>query len=216
MTTYVHSSKEFLRAEIVDVIGQALQSPNSILFAISGLYGEALAYTKLVFPLFLPSSAIYRLVGRNELRLRKIAWLSPAVGISLLTLAGRVAFDLMPGPFLKGLIYGVHSCAMRILTNIPRCDSAGIITLRKVLVNYGDLPSVLEKLSLAGRDITWQQSEILSSVAFVTASLGLSFFGGFHMITANVIGHVAAAITKVVSARVFAIFAQQQQQEIVA
>ncbi len=213
MTTHpLACSLEFSIANFADVIGQSLQSPSSIPFAISGTLGKNLCYTTLALPLFYPSAIIHRLAGDSELTLRRIAWLSPAIGMSLLTLAGRAAFELMPNALLKGLIYGVHSCAMGMLTNIPSVHWAGMITLRKVLGSYIGLPTALQSLSGSGQKTTWQRSEILASVALITASLGLSFFGGFHVITANVTGHAAAAATKVVSARLFAIFAEKQQQ----
>lgn len=204
-------SQEFAMANFADVIGQSIQAPSSIPFVISVILGQNLCYSPLAIPLFYPSALIHRLAGNSDLTLRRIAWLSPAIGMPLLTLAGRAAFELMPNALLKGLIYGVHSCAMGMLTNFP-FDDWGMITLRKVLGSYIGLHTALQSLSRSGQKTTLQRSEILASVALITASLGLSFFGGFHVITANVIGHTAAAVTKVVSARVFAIFAEKQQQ----
>jgi len=156
---------------------------------------------------------VHNLSGDNPLTLSSIAWVSPLVGMSLLTLAGRVAFEFVPGSLLKGLVYGVHTCAMGILTNIPSGDWAGLITLRKVLGTYIGLPSALQGLSANGVSTTWNASETLASVALVTASLGLSIFGGMHVITANMIGHATAAVTKVVSARLFALFAEKSPQK---
>ncbi len=209
-------SKEISVANCIDVIGKSLQVPSSIPFAISGVLSQNLCYTTLTLPLLYPSAIIHRLAGNNELTLQRIAWMSPAIGMSLLTLAGRAAFEFIPNSLFKGLIYGVHSCAMGMLTNIPSGDWAGMITLRKVLGHCIELPSALQPLSRNGQDATWQRSEILSSIALITASLGFSFFGGFHVITANMIGHATAAATKVLSARIFAVFAEKQQQPTVA
>ena len=203
-------SQEFAMANFADVIGQSIQAPSSIPFVISVILGQNLCYTPLALHLFYPSALIHRLAGNSDLTLRRIAWLSPAIGMPLLTLAGRAAFELMPNALLKGLIYGVHSCAMGMLTNVR--GNREMITLRKVLGSYIGLRTARQSLSRSGQKTTLQRSEILASVALITASLGLSFFGGFHVITANVIGHTAAAVTKVVSARVFAIFAEKQQQ----
>ncbi len=208
-------SSEFSIAKVTDIIGQSVQSPGSIPFAIAGILSGGLCYTPLAVPLFYPSVMITHLSGGSQPTLRRIAWLSPAIGMSLLTLTGRVAFELMPNPLLKGLIYGVHSCAMGMLTNIPGGGLLGMITLRKVLGGYIGLPSAMAPLSENETKTTWQRSEILASAAFITASLGLSFFGGFHVITANVIGHSVAALTKVVSARVFAVFAEKRQWSVV-
>ncbi|MDP1607955.1 MAG: hypothetical protein Q8L98_01425 [Chlamydiales bacterium] len=214
MTHPLAPTTEFSTAICIDIVGQSLQAPSSVPFVISGILGQNLCYTTLALPLFYPSAMIHQLAGKSELTLRRIAWMAPAVGISLLTLVGRVAFEFMPNSLLKGLVYGVHSCAMAMLTNIPSGDWLGVITLRKVLVVFTDLPSALEPLSYKDRDIIWKLSEMLASVALVTASLGLSFFGGFHVVTANTIGHVAAAATKVVSARVFAHLAAKEQEEV--
>jgi hypothetical protein len=118
--------------------------------------------------------------------------------MSLLTLVGRAAFELMPNAFLKGVIYGMYSCAIRTLINSPLEDGRAIITLRRVLSSYIGLSSALNTLSQDAQYNSDLRSETLASVVVVTASLGLSFFGGFHIITADVIGHAAAAVTKVV------------------
>lgn len=214
MTHPLAPTPEFSTALCIDIVGQSLQVPSSIPFALSGLLATGLCYTPLALPLFYPSGMIHQLAGKSDLTLRRIAWMAPAIGISLLTLVGRVTFEFMPNNLLKGLIYGVHSCAMGMLTNIPSGDWAGMITLRKVLGVYIGLPSALEPLSHKDKNVIWQASEILASATLVTASLGLSFFGGFHVITANMIGHVAAATTKVVSARVFAHFAEKEQSAV--
>lgn len=205
-------SKEFLIAHTTDFVVQSVQTPSKFPFLISAIVGQNLCYTPLGLTLFYPSTLIDHLANNYKIEFGKIAWLSPALGMPLLTLAGRAAFECMPHPILKGLVYGVHSCAMGMLTNIPNGIPYRMITLRKVLGVYAGFPAALEPLSKRGLNTTLQRSEILASVAFITATLGLGFFGGFHVITANLIAHTVATVTNVVSARIFAVFAEKKQQ----
>ncbi len=204
------TSDEFRWANIADLLVQSLQSPSSLLFAISAVLGQKLCYTPLASPLFYPTAIVHHFAGDKILKLRRIGWVSPAIGISLVTLIGRASFNFMPNALLKGVIYGVHSCAIGMLTNISAGYYSQIIPLRKVLQSYVPLPFTVETLSGNGVNTISKWSEIFSSLAFITASLGLSFFGGFHVITANVIGHTAGAATKVVSSRLLAIFAEKR------
>jgi len=199
-------SHAFGISKSLDMIGQSFHVPGHIPFAVCSTLSQSLCYTPLSLPLFYPSHMTYLLAGNNENTLGKIAWIAPVSGVFLLNLIGRVSYDLMSNSFLKGTVYGLHSTAMGMLTNIPSGGWAGLITLRKVLGSYTQLPSALKQLSKNSVDSIGKKSEIVSSATFITASLAASFFGGFHVMTANMIGHIAAAITKVASAHLLIAF----------
>jgi len=223
-------SKEFRGTIILDIIGQAVQSPSRLPFAISGILSQAIASMKpFPAPLLLPSKLVYKLANCHSTQIRlvqdaalarqaaqasqaqakKLAWIAPALGISAVTLLGRVAYDFMPNSLLKGLIYGVHTAAIGMLTNVVRCDWPQTITLRSVFDIHLNIPHVFENLSKNGQKVTWERSELLASAAFITTSFALSFFGGFHVITANVAAHVTAAAIKSISPYFLATIAQK-------
>ena len=212
MTTHpLDCSLEFNAAHFFSVISQSLQAPRPVAYWFAAVTSPLVLFsTRLLDTLFIPSISVYRLAGSNPNTLRKISWLAPAVGIPIFTLAGRATYEAMPNSFLKGAVFGLHTSAMGLLTNIPNGDWAGMITLRKVLGSWIQLPSALGPLTQKGLKNTDKRSETLASATFLISSFGLSFFKGVHTITANTIGHVAAAATKVISARVFARFAEKK------
>ncbi len=199
-------SETFLKVQFIDITSAAIHSPNPIGYVITSILGFLCPYVSgpLFTPLWYPSVIVQEIAGNNQGLLSKIAWVAPAIGIPLLAFAGRVTYDLIPLPALKGVIYGIHSIAMCWLSNIPNGGCLGMITLRRVLGSALKLPRSLGAISdqAVVHEID-NKSERLSSVAFIAASIGLSVFGGFHVITANAIGHALAAATKVVSAKVF-------------
>ncbi len=194
----------FSTALVLEKVGTAVQSASCIPFAITSSIGTLLPYTTLGLPLFYPSALVHRISGGDINLTNRFAWLSPTIGMPLLTLAGRVAFDATSSPLLRGLVHGVHTSAMCLLTNSP-VSWSGMITLRQALGNAVGLPSAVAPLLDGERQLIVIMSEVAASAAFLTASLGLSFFGGFHVISANVLGHVAAAVTAVAVARLAAI-----------
>ncbi len=199
-------------AESIEFIGRSLQAPSTIPFLFGGIVGQNLSATPLTMPLFYPSIMVHHLAGGDESRLRKISWIAPALGMSVVAFTGRVVFDLMSNNLLKGIVFGVHACAMRLLANIPSASWAGMITLRSALGDCIQLKPALETLSNTGLKNALHGSEVLSGVALVTTSFALSVFGGFHIITANAIAHVAAAVTAAVVARMSAIIEEQRPQ----
>lgn len=201
----------FTTATYMDVIVRALAVPTSIPYALIGILGKEFCTLPLA-PLNYPSSIIRSLAKKSGLTRRKIDWIAPVLGISLLALAGRAAFDLTPNHLLKGLIYGLYTGAMGKLTIVPSDDKTEIITLFMALGNYVQLPSALDRLfrlcPLNERSV-WETSDSLASFAFIITSVALSIFGGFHMMMVNMIAHVIAATTFVVAARVLAMHAEK-------
>jgi hypothetical protein len=198
---------KYHQAQLIDIASAGIQSPNPLGFAITSILCMKFSFLSgsLLTPLWYPSLIVQKFAGNNQELLNKITWLAPALGMPLLAFVGRVTYDLIPVAGLKGVVYGIHTMAMCWLSNIPRGGWSGMITLRSVLGSAIKLPRSLGAISQqATLNQINNRSEMLSSVAFITASVGLSFFGGFHVITANLIGHALAAATKVFSAKAFA------------
>lgn len=205
-------SEPFSTAQCLDVIGQSIKAPASIPFVVAAYLVQIPCNTPLALPLWIPSQIASYLSKTTQLSPNYFAWIAPAMGMPLLTLAGRVAFDLTANPFLKGAVYGIHTFAMGLITNTPSTWSE-LIGLRQVISNFMGLQSAMGQLTDANRVRTLGISEYLSSAAFLTASLGLSFFGGFHVITANATGYAVAAVVAAVSARTLAYFGEKKPQE---
>lgn len=203
-------------ANFFSVMSQSLRAPRPFAYGFAALTSPLiLSNTRLMNVLFYPSNTVNKLAGSNKNIHRKISWLAPALGISIMTLAGRAMYEAAPNSFLKGAVFGWNSYALGLLTNIPFGDWAGLITLRKVFATWLQLPSALQSLSSKGLFHTEKRSEILASVTFFVSSFGLGFFRGMHPVTANTVGHVAAAATKVISARAFALFAEKRNPQLV-
>jgi len=197
-------------ANFFSTISQSLQAPRPVTYGLAALTSPLiLINTRLLNVLFYPSYGVHRLAGFNVDILRKISWLAPAFGISIMTLAGRAMYEAAPNSFLKGAVFGWHSFALGFLTNSRFGYCAGLITLRQVLGDWIQLPSALQSLSNKSLTLVDERSEILASATFLVSSFSLNFFRGMHPVTANTVGHVAAAATNVISARVFALFAKK-------
>jgi len=205
-------SEPFSTAQCLDVIGQSIKAPASIPFVVAAYLVQIPCNTPLALPLWIPSQIAYYVSKNTNLSIKYVAWIAPAMGMPLLTLAGRVAFDLTANPFLKGAVYGIHTFAMGVITNTPS-TWAGLIGLRQVIANFMGLQSATKHLTQTDYLRTLAISEYLSSAAFLTASLGLSFFGGFHVITANATGYAVATVVAAVSTRTLAYFGEKKPQE---
>lgn len=214
VTHPLESSIHYNTANFFSIISQSLQAPRPVTYGLGALFGPLIFSNTSSFVVFYPSYGVQRLAGPNVDILRKISLLAPAFGISIMTLAGRAMYEAAPYSFLKGAVFGSHSFALELLTNIPFGDWAGLITLRKVFATWLQLPSALQSLSSKGLFQTEKRSEILASVTFFVSSFGLNFFRGMHPVTANTVGHVAAAATKVISARAFALFAEKRNSQL--
>lgn len=123
------------------------------------------------------------LLGNSGPILKKMSWASPTIQISLLTLTSRIAFGFMPNLLLKGLMCGMHSYTMGTLTS-NRCKWAGTIPLSDVLKHFKHLIHEPQLPSLGD----------LRQFGTVPIAMTLSFLGGFHVITAITITHIAACV----------------------
>jgi len=208
-------SKHHITANFFSIISQSLQAPRPVTYGLAALTSPLiLSNARLLNVLFYPSVGVYRLAGFNVDILRKISWLAPAFGISIMTLAGRVMYEAAPNSFLKGAVFGLHPFALGFLTNSRFGYCAGLITLRQVLGDWIQLPSALQSLSNKSLTLVDERSEILASATFLVSSFSLNFFRGIHPVTANTVSHVVAAATKVISARVFALFAKKRNPQL--
>lgn len=123
------------------------------------------------------------LLSSSGALLQKASSASPALEISLLTLASRIAFGFMPNIFLKGATCCIHSYLTERLTS-NRCKWAGTISLADGLQQFKHLIHAPQLPSLAS----------LRRYGTVPVAMALSFLGGFHVITAITITHIAAAL----------------------
>ncbi len=132
-------------------------------------------------PLDLPSKLVDRISDGDSNRFRKIAWLAPALGITLLTLGCHFTYTAIPYVFLKGVIAGVHFQAMQVLINIGRLDCRGdyepiykIITLNNVLglyfsKGYHDKPADTQSINRAPISIDMMEHNISLAAAYIVS-----------------------------------------------
>lgn len=210
-------SRQFHIATSLDIAVKAFQASSSIvdasLFAINGVAAtyccnnpHTISFSNRI--LSLPTYFTQKLIKNTGIDCFYLRLLSPAAGMTILSLAGRLTYDLMPYPALKGLVYGIHTYAMGILANNSKYNQS-LSSLRQIVYPYTLFLASTQKNSGNGDVFTHVNSEYLSSAMLVIASFALSFFG-FHVITANVLAHALAATVKYVSYQTLSHFAEKE------
>lgn len=149
---------------------------------------------------FLPSSAVYSLIGNSEKNYSRFSWLAPLTSIPLVTYAAHISYLSASSAIAKGIVYGVHSTALMVFTLSP--DSwSGLITLRSSIHAIIIDPSKYN-ISAGERAKLNKQAETVQSVTFAVSAIAINVITG-NPIIANAVAYSLASIAAVVSVRLF-------------